>query len=40
VGFSKAIARSGLEELGEGVADAVKKWLTTESKEDDPKPVE
>ena len=33
VGYSKAVARSGLEELAEGVAEALEKWLTTEPKE-------
>jgi hypothetical protein len=35
VGLSKAIARSGIEELSEGVAKAVKKWLTTSPKKND-----
>jgi hypothetical protein len=30
VGYSKAIARKGLEELGKGVASDIKRWLTTE----------
>jgi hypothetical protein len=34
VGFSKAIARSGLEELAEGIAEAIKTWLTTEPKKE------
>ena len=34
VGISKALARSGIEELSEGCADALRKWLTTGSHEE------
>jgi hypothetical protein len=35
VGLSKAIARSGIEELSEGVAEAIKEWLMTSPKKED-----